>query len=305
VTTVLRSLRPLTESRRDPAERKLAVRRQCVGCEPRELRDVVRRLRLTVDESGLEHEVERGRRVVARPVVIAEGTDEVADLDLEPGLLAHLAVHRVDEPLVLLQEASDRVPLARVWLVCPPPEQEAAVAVEDEGRDRGHRVRVADEAALRALDAGIEMGQLGGAARAEMPASEDRHAGTVLPVSPRHVPASVTELARVGLFADLTGETLTKLADRMQREDVTSGTVMIREGEPGDRFFVLLSGVAAVSQATLGERRILKAGEFFGEVALAMNVARTATVTAMTPCVVASCDEATFDELVRPLFADD
>jgi CRP-like cAMP-binding protein len=115
----------------------------------------------------------------------------------------------------------------------------------------------------------------------------------------------VTELARVGLFADLAGEKLTKLADRMQREDVTSGTVMIREGEPGDRFFVLLSGVAAVSQASLGERRILKAGEFFGEVALAMNVPRTATVTAMTPCVVASCDETTFDELVRPLFADD
>ncbi len=124
-------------------------------------------------------------------------------------------------------------------------------------------------------------------------------------MSPRHVPASVTELARVGLFADLAGEKLTELADRMQREDVSSGTVMIREGEPGDRFFVLLSGVAAVSQASLGERRILKAGEFFGEVALAMNVPRTATVTAMTPCVVASCDEATFDELVRPLFADD
>lgn len=115
----------------------------------------------------------------------------------------------------------------------------------------------------------------------------------------------MTELARVGLFADLAGEKLTKLADRMQREDVSSGTVMIREGEPGDRFFVLLSGVAAVSQASLGERRILKAGEFFGEVALTMNVPRTATVTAMTPCVVASCDEATFDELVRPLFADD
>jgi CRP-like cAMP-binding protein len=115
----------------------------------------------------------------------------------------------------------------------------------------------------------------------------------------------VTELARVGLFADLAGEKLTNLADRMQREDVTSGTVLIREGEPGDRFFVLLSGVAAVSQTALGERRILKAGEFFGEVALTMHVPRTATVIAMTPCVIASCDEATFDELVRPLFADD
>jgi CRP-like cAMP-binding protein len=124
-------------------------------------------------------------------------------------------------------------------------------------------------------------------------------------VSPRHVPASVTELGRVGLFADLAGEVLGKLASRMEREEVTSGTVLVREGDPGDRFFVLLSGVAGVSQSGLGERRVLKAGEFFGEVALAMHIPRTATVTAMTPCIVASCDEQTFDELVRPLFADD
>jgi len=82
-------------------------------------------------------------------------------------------------------------------------------------------------------------------------------------------------------------------------------TVLLREGQPGDRFFVLLSGVAGVSQSALGGRGILRAGEYFGEVALAMNVPRTATVTAMTPCVVASCDAATFDELLRPLFADD
>jgi len=124
-------------------------------------------------------------------------------------------------------------------------------------------------------------------------------------VSPRHVPASVTELARVGLFAELPGETLAKLADRMQRQEVASGTVVISEGEPGDRFYVLLSGIAGVSQTSIGDRRILRAGEFFGEVALAMHISRTATVTAMTPCVIASCDTATFDELVRPLFADD
>ena len=66
-------------------------------------------------------------------------------------------------------------------------------------------------------------------------------------MSPRHVPASVTELARVGLFATLPGETLTKLADAMHREDVDAGTVLVREGEPGDRFYVLLAGVAGVS----------------------------------------------------------
>ena len=124
-------------------------------------------------------------------------------------------------------------------------------------------------------------------------------------MSPRHVPASVTELQRVGLFAELPGETLSKLADRMLREELASGTVVIREGEPGDRFYVLVSGVATVSQTSIGARSILRAGEFFGEVALVMNVPRTATVTAMTPCVVASCDQAAFDELLRPLFAED
>jgi CRP-like cAMP-binding protein len=115
----------------------------------------------------------------------------------------------------------------------------------------------------------------------------------------------VTELARIGLFAELPGETLTKLAERMQRQEVAAGTVLVNEGDPGDRFFVLLAGVASVSQASLGQRRILRAGDYFGEVALTMGVARTATVAAMTPCVVASCDTATFDELVRPLFADE
>jgi cAMP-dependent protein kinase regulator len=123
-------------------------------------------------------------------------------------------------------------------------------------------------------------------------------------MSPRHVPASVTELSRVGLLSSLPGELLTKLAERMQREEIPAGTVVLREGEPGDRFFVLLSGLAAVSQTSLGGRSVLRAGEYFGEVALAMGVSRTATVTAMTPCVIASCDEQTFDELLRPLFAD-
>ena len=124
-------------------------------------------------------------------------------------------------------------------------------------------------------------------------------------VSPRHVPASVTELSRVGLLASLPGETLTRLAERMRREELPPGRTVVAEGDGGDRFYVLLSGLAAVTQADRGPRSVLRPGETFGEVALAMDVPRTATVTTMTPSVVASCDRATFDELLRPLFADD
>jgi ATP-binding cassette subfamily B protein len=60
----------------------------------------------------------------------------------------------------------------------------------------------------------------------------------------------------------------------------------------------------AVTQEAQGERRVLKPGDYFGEVALTMNMPRTASVRAMTPSVVASCDRGTFDEFIRPLFSD-
>jgi ATP-binding cassette subfamily B protein len=124
-------------------------------------------------------------------------------------------------------------------------------------------------------------------------------------VSPRFVPASVTELSRVGLLATLPGETLMRLAQRMEREYVPAGEAVVREGERGNRFYVILEGLFSVTQLSRGERRLLRPGDAFGEVALAMDIPRTASVRALVPSTVASCDRATFDEFVRPLFADD
>jgi CRP-like cAMP-binding protein len=123
-------------------------------------------------------------------------------------------------------------------------------------------------------------------------------------MSPRFVPATVAELARIGLLAELPGETLTKLAARMDREQIAPGAAVIREGEPGERFYVVLGGMLAVSQESMGARRLLQPGDYFGEVALAMEIPRTASVRALTPAVVASCDSETFDELLRPLFSE-
>ena len=120
----------------------------------------------------------------------------------------------------------------------------------------------------------------------------------------RHVPASVTELSRVGLLAALPGELLLDLAKRMRREEVSPGNPVVAEGEDGDRFYVVLSGLLNVTQAGRGQRRILKPGDYFGEVALAMGIPRTASVSPMTTATIASCDRATFDELIRPLFAE-
>lgn len=124
-------------------------------------------------------------------------------------------------------------------------------------------------------------------------------------MSPRASSATAHELSRSGLLSSLPGETLAKLGQRMAREDVPAGAAVVREGEGGDRFYVVLTGVLATSQESRGPRGLLRPGDTFGEVALAMDVPRTASVRALTPAVVASCDRATFDEFVRPLFADD
>src|SRR5438094_8920848 len=111
--------------------------------------------------------------------------------------------------------------------------------------------------------------------------------------------ATSHELARIELLAGLPGQTLATLAKQMIREEVAPGTVVIREGEPGDRFYVVFAGMLSVTNSAMGERRILRPGDYFGEVALAMDMPRTASVNAITPAVVASCDRATFDELLR------
>src|SRR5262249_6471973 len=121
-------------------------------------------------------------------------------------------------------------------------------------------------------------------------------------MSPRMLPATVAELSRVGLLAELPGEKLGAVAACMHGEYVPAGTEIVREGEFGSRFYVVLAGLLSVTQDARGERALLRPGDYFGEVAPAMGIRRTASVRAVTPATVASCDRAAFDQFVKPLF---
>ena len=123
-------------------------------------------------------------------------------------------------------------------------------------------------------------------------------------MSPRAVGATQHELSRIGLLATLPGETLAKLAQNMTREDVPAGAGVVSEGDEGDRFYVVLSGMLSVTQQSRGAQAVLRPGDYFGEVAPAMGIRRTASVRAVTPATVASCDRVAFDEFVKPLLGD-
>jgi CRP-like cAMP-binding protein len=92
----------------------------------------------------------------------------------------------------------------------------------------------------------------------------------------------VSSLRNSCLFEDMPKKHLTELARRSEDVDVPAGKELVKEGDNGSEFFVIVEGEADVSQngrkvATRGP------GEFFGEMALLESVPRTATVTAKTP----------------------
>ena len=118
-------------------------------------------------------------------------------------------------------------------------------------------------------------------------------------------PVAAHEFSRIPLLASLPGEALGELAKRMERRNVAPGEKLVEQGESPERFYVVLSGLLEVTQSGRGSINLLKPGDYFGEVALAMHMPRTASVRVVTPATIASCDRPTFDQYVRPLFADD
>lgn len=90
-------------------------------------------------------------------------------------------------------------------------------------------------------------------------------------------------LARVEAFRNLPPATLAGIADKMQLERYPAGTVLFRQDDPGEKFYVIRRGQAEVTR--VGEdggafTKELGPGESFGEIALLKDVPRTATVTA-------------------------
>jgi len=86
-------------------------------------------------------------------------------------------------------------------------------------------------------------------------------------------------LQRVPLFADFDRGDLQRLARSFKERTFAAGTTVADEGHAGAGFFVIESGEATVSVRGT-ERGKLGPGDYFGEIALIDDGARSATVTA-------------------------
>jgi CRP-like cAMP-binding protein len=100
-------------------------------------------------------------------------------------------------------------------------------------------------------------------------------------------------LRGVSLLALLPEPTLERLARSLVRVEAAPGDVVIREGDSGDRFYVIETGMVEV---TKNGRHIaqLGPGDYVGEIALLRDVPRTASVTATAATVFQTLDRAHF-----------
>ena len=114
----------------------------------------------------------------------------------------------------------------------------------------------------------------------------------------RLVPSRIRQLQalrRVPMFGPLSAPVLERLATSSTTMWVEPAETIVTAGEPGDRFYVILSGEVDVVPLA-GGRRTLTAGDSFGEIALVQDIPRTATVTASVPTELLALDRGAFLE---------
>ena len=105
--------------------------------------------------------------------------------------------------------------------------------------------------------------------------------------------ATLRLLGSTPLFAPLPGASLEHLAARLVPLRVEQGTVIVREGDAGDRFYIVVEGAVGVTQGG-AHLTDLEEGGYFGEIALLRDVSRTATVVAKTDAVLYALDRDDF-----------
>lgn len=106
-------------------------------------------------------------------------------------------------------------------------------------------------------------------------------------------------LARVPLFASLSARHLRRVAELCEEQRFMAGAQIVRAGDVGDTFYVILEGEARVVGPKGRVLNRLYPGDFFGEISLLDGGPRTASVIAETPMVMLALPRAAFRSLLE------
>jgi CRP-like cAMP-binding protein len=110
-------------------------------------------------------------------------------------------------------------------------------------------------------------------------------------------------LRQVDLLAQLSLEQLEAVAQLTEEGEYLAGEQIVREGEPGDRLYLLLEGSVRVVKGhgtpQALELRTLQAVDYFGEMAVLADEPRSATIMAASPARLLSLDGESLRELIR------
>jgi voltage-gated potassium channel len=91
-------------------------------------------------------------------------------------------------------------------------------------------------------------------------------------------------VAKVPLFRTLDAARIAAVAGVLRARRAERGERLIRKGDQADSMYFIVSGDVEVDQEGGAAKGRLQAGDFFGEIALIADRARTATITALIPC---------------------
>ena len=91
-------------------------------------------------------------------------------------------------------------------------------------------------------------------------------------------------VAKVPLFRNLDAARIAAVAAVLRARRAERGERLIRKGDQADSMYFIVSGEVEVDQESAAPKGRLAAGDFFGEIALIAERARTATITALAPC---------------------
>jgi CRP/FNR family transcriptional regulator, cyclic AMP receptor protein len=88
-------------------------------------------------------------------------------------------------------------------------------------------------------------------------------------------------LQRVPLFSGFNGDELRRVSELSRIVEAPAGTVITQIGDAGDKFFIIIDGMAAV-RTPVGSGSQLQPGDCFGEMSLVDGEPRSATIVATT-----------------------